>query len=280
MTGRSNHVKSSGIKSEILTKVKGKKTGAPAGLLVVLPGFMTAPSIEVGKVQSGLNIREWLWLFFTAAGLLAVYLSPLREHLTHVDELRDEINALGHFGPLAYIGMLVVLTSVGFPRLILFPLGGLVFGFLWGLLWSMAGTIGGAYIAFLYARKVGRGIVEKKWPRLHDFAGVLEGRSFLTVALLRQLPTPGHMTNLFLGISPVRHRAFIFGTLLGCIPSALPAIMIGSSAAQATTQGRLGYVAGSVACLFALWLAGGFFLRYSPNTRALRQIISRGNIDA
>lgn len=235
---------------------------------------MSSPSLEVGKVQTGLNIREWLWLFLTAAGLLAVYLSPLREYLTHVDLLRDRILELGHLGPLVYIGLLVVLTAVGFPRLVLFPIGGLAFGLLPGLLWSMIGTIGGAYIAFLYARKVGRGIVEKKWPRLHDFAGILEGRSFVTVALLRQLPAPGHMTNLFLGISPVGHMAFIWGTLIGCIPSALPAIMIGSSAAQETTHARITYVIGSVACLFALWLAGGFFLRYSPGAARLREVIT------
>lgn len=235
---------------------------------------MSSPSIEVGKVQSGLNIREWLWLFVTAAGLLAVYLSPLREHLSHVDELRAEILSLGHWGPAVYIGLLVVLTSIGFPRLLLFPIGGLAFGLFWGLVWSLAGTIGGAYIAFLYARRVGRGIVEKKWPRLHGFTGVLEGRSFLTVALLRQLPAPGHLTNLFLGISPVSHSAFLFGTLLGCLPSALPAILIGSSAAQEHTHARITYVIGSVACLFAVWLAGGFFLRFSPKAQELRRAVS------
>jgi len=78
---------------------------------------MSSPSIEVGKVQTGLNIREWSWLFVTAAGLLAVYLSPLREHLSHVEDLRGWIVGIGHTGPLVYGGLLVLLTSGGFPRL-------------------------------------------------------------------------------------------------------------------------------------------------------------------
>lgn len=217
-----------------------------------------------------LNRREWLWLFITVAGLLVVYLSPLREHLTHLRDFKAELSAMGIRGPLVFMAAMFVLTSLGVPRLLLFPLGGLAFGFMQGLLVCLAGSMAGAYTVFLYARFAGRGVILKKWPALHRMSGALEGRGIVTIALLRQLPTPGHLTNLFLGISPVTHAAFIFGTLLGAIPSAIPAILIGSSTVQASGQAQLGMLAGSLGVLAVVWIASTIYFRQSRRFMTLR----------
>lgn len=206
------------------------------------------------------NRKEAIWLLITIAGLLGVYLSPLREHLTQVRVLQDDIASLGRLGPLVFVLVLALVTALGVPRLLLFPVGGLAFGLWAGLLWCLAGSLAGAYAAFLYARHAGRGVVAKKWPAALRMSATLEGRGFLTVALLRQLPAPGHLTNIFLGISPVGHAAFLAGTLLGALPSAVPAIMVGSSALQAGQNERLLYLGTALGVLALVWIGGTIFV--------------------
>lgn len=225
---------------------------------------------HVPASKQPLNRREWIWLAVTVSGLLLVYLSPLREHLAELRTFKEDIAALGARGKLLFITGLCLLNSLGVPRLILFPLGGLAFGFAQGLVVCMIGAMTAAYVVFLYARFAGRGVVMKKWPSVLRMSSALEGRSFITVALLRQLPSPGHLTNLFLGISPVSHSAFLLGTLFGALPSGALAVMIGSSATQATDQGRFGMLGLAVGLLTLLWLCGGIYFRKSDRFKALR----------
>jgi uncharacterized membrane protein YdjX (TVP38/TMEM64 family) len=225
---------------------------------------------EPAKPKQTLNRKEWVWLISTVAGLVVVYLSPLRDHLTHLRDFKTEMINLGMQGKLFFVAGMFILTSIGVPRLLLFPLGGLAFGFTEGLLLCMAGAMSGAYFVFLYARFTGRGVIVKKWPAVHRVSGMLEGRSFVTVALLRQLPSPGHLTNLFLGISPVSHHAFILGTLLGAIPSAVPAILIGSSTVQQSGNARLGMLAASLGFLAMVWVAGSMYFRNAERFKSLR----------
>lgn len=222
------------------------------------------------STPKNLNRREWIWLAVTVSGLLLVYLSPLREHLAELHTFKEEITALGMRGKLFFIAGLCLLNSLGVPRLILFPLGGLAFGFAQGLVVCMSGAMIGAYIVFIFARFAGRGVVKKKWPAALRISNALEGRNFVTVALLRQVPSPGHLTNLFLGISPVSHSAFLLGTLFGALPSGILAVMIGSSATQTTDQGRFGMLAVAVGLLTLLWLGGGIYFKTSDRFKALR----------
>ena len=222
------------------------------------------------STKEPLNRREWVWLTMTVSGLLLVYLSPLRDYLSELRTFKGEVGALGARGKLLFVAGICVLNSLGVPRLLLFPLGGLVFGLAEGLLLCMTGAMTGAYIVFLYARFAGRGVVMKKWPAVLRISGALEGRGFVTVALLRQLPSPGHLTNLFLGISPVSHAAFLLGTLLGALPSGTLAVMIGSSTTQTTDQARFGMLAVAVGLLTLLWLAGSVYFRRSDRFKSLR----------
>lgn len=223
-----------------------------------------------------MNRAEWLWLVVTLGGLLFIYLSPLRQHLTHVQVLRVDIERFGSWAPVVFMGGMALVTGLGVPRLLLFPLGGLVFGLGWGLLFCMAGALVGAYGAFVYARLAGRGVITKKWPAVLSLSGALEGRGFVTVALLRQLPTPGHLTNIFLGVSPVGHTAFLLGTLLGALPSAIPAVMIGSSATQTTTGARVAWVVSSLGMIALFWIAGAAYFKRSERFRRMREGLRNG----
>jgi uncharacterized membrane protein YdjX (TVP38/TMEM64 family) len=162
-------------------------------------------------------------------------------------------------------------TAIGLPRMLLYPVGGMAFGFSAGLLWNLLGTLIGAYATFTYARWAGQSLVTKKWPAISQLTKVIEGRGVLSVALLRQIPSPGFLTNLIFGISPVRRRAFLGGTLIGCLPSAIPATLIGTSVAHETASVRVWMITLSFLSIIMTWLVFSIYLGRSRRFAAMRK---------
>lgn len=215
----------------------------------------------IDQEGTALNSKEWLWLGALAILLLITYLSPLKEHLTHVQEIKDMLAGYGAMAPLVFVCAMSLVTAVGIPRMVIYPLGGLVFGFAEGLAWSLLATVIGAYLTFLYARWSGRSLVVKRWPSLSKITTKLDNRGFLSVALIRQMPSPGFLTNLLFGLSSVRTRCFLAGTILGSIPSAIPATLIGSSVSHGSDDHRILYTVMAIAVLLIMWLGFSFTLR-------------------
>lgn len=230
-------------------------------LIMNAPRQDQAGPMDIATRESAVSLREWTWLALIAAALLATYLSPLGEHLTHVAELRQDLERLGPLAPLVFILAMTGLTAAGIPRMAMYPLAGLAFGFLPGLLWSMVATVAGAYATFLYARWAGRSLVMKKWPALARLSSRLDARGFLSVALIRQLPSPGFLTNLMFGISAVRPTCFLLGTVLGSLPSAIPATMLGSSLSNASDGQRIRMAIAALAAMAVLGLVIAWMLR-------------------
>ncbi|HMP75254.1 MAG TPA: VTT domain-containing protein [Kiritimatiellia bacterium] len=207
--------------------------------------------------RTALGYKELIWLVASCGGLLIVYLSPLREHLTHIEVIKADFQALGALAPLAFVVVMSALCALGLPRLLIHPIGGLAFGFAGGLLWSLTATVAGAYATFLYARWAGRDVLLGRWPALGRLTLRLEGRGPATVALIRQLPNPAVLTSVLLGVSPIGHGAFLLGTAVGSLPAAIPATLIGGSIGKSTAELRFGYVALALASLLILWAASG-----------------------
>lgn len=215
----------------------------------------------LNRSETSLNSKEWLWLIGLALLLLVTYLSPLKEHLSHAQEIKSLLAGYGSMAPVVFVCLMSLITAIGIPRMVIYPIGGLVFGFSEGLAWSLLATVAGAYLTFIYARWAGRGLVIKKWPSLTKITTKLDGRGTVSVALLRQLPSPGYVTNLLFGLSTVRTRCFLVGTALGFIPSAIPATLIGSSVSHGSHDHRILYTALSIAVLLAIWLGFSIMFR-------------------
>lgn len=218
-------------------------------------------NIGMAVNETAMNKREWAWLLLLTLALLVTYLSPLKEHLTHFQVIKRDLEQFGPSAPLVFIIAMSGLSAIGIPRMVMYPIAGLAFGFYAGLAWSLIATLIGAYATFLYARWAGRGLVLKKWPALARISSKLDGSGFLSVALIRQLPSPGFLTNLLFGISSVRTRCFLLGTALGSIPSAIPATLLGSSLSHASHEQRILYVVVSIGVLAALWGVASIYMK-------------------
>lgn len=196
-------------------------------------------------------------------GLLALAKSPLRSYLAHADQMRATMEALGSWAAVAYIAVASVLMAFGFPRYVCLPIAGLAFGFWWGLLWTQVATLFGYYGTFAFVRWGGKSFVERYVPRLRKMHRVFHEHAVPTIVLMRLAPVSGVLINLLLGLSPITHGDFLWGTLLGTLPEAIVMTYVGSSAAHLSRSESVAWVAGGLIFVVLVWIVFSWVVRRS-----------------
>lgn len=221
--------------------------------------------------------KEALWFLTVLACVLIVFLSPLKNELTHIREINERLDNVGPTAELVFMSGAAFVTALGFPRMLIYPIGGIAFGFFWGLVWSVTALLLGGYIPFCYARWGGRSWIIRKWPRMGRLANYFHERSYRTVVLFRILPMPGFLTNAFLGITHIKHRSFLLGTFLGSIPPGIPATLLGSSIIEEHRITQIVYATSSIILFIVTWFVIPFCLRKHPNIRLLKEALTEND---
>jgi uncharacterized membrane protein YdjX (TVP38/TMEM64 family) len=162
--------------------------------------------------------RGWWKLALVAAALVALFLAG-RQLGGVVAEAARRIQGLGAWAPLAFVAAYAVAAVALIPGSVLTLAGGAIFGLVRGTLFVFAGATLGACGAFLVARYLARGAVERKlaaYPRFAaiDRAVAREGRKI--VFLLR----PFSLLNYALGLTRVRFADFAVASL-GMLPGTI-----------------------------------------------------------
>jgi uncharacterized membrane protein YdjX (TVP38/TMEM64 family) len=125
-----------------------------------------------------------------------------------IPEFAAWVDSLGPVGPLVFVLGYAIATVAFVPGSLLTLAGGAIFGVAQGTLWVFLGASLGAIAAFLVARYVARGTVERRIARYPRFAALDEaiarqGRKI--VFLLRLSPVfPFVLLNYALGLTSVR----------------------------------------------------------------------------
>ena len=116
------------------------------------------------------------------------------------------------------IGALV--TSIGCPRQLVAFLGGYAFGFVDGALLSTLGVGMGCILILFFARIVIRPFVNRRFPhRIVKFNDFLAVRPVIKSMIIRLLPIGNNLvTNLIAGVTAVKARHFVLGSIIGYCP--------------------------------------------------------------
>lgn len=134
------------------------------------------------------------------------------------------VDGLGPWAPPVFIAIYVVATIAFVPGSLLTLAAGALFGLFYGTLYVMIGATLGACGAFLVARYLARGAVERRLVAYPRFAALDEalGRDGLRiVVLLRLSPVfPFNMLNYALGVTRVTFRDFLIASA-GMLPGSL-----------------------------------------------------------
>lgn len=111
---------------------------------------------------------------------------------------------------------------------------GLVLGGAAGMPVALLGATLGGTLAFLAARRLGRGPAEAlAGPRVTRLRDRVEQRPLLTIVLARVAPgSPATILNYAAGLTRIRYRHFVAGSLIGGGPRVLAYTALGGAAAE------------------------------------------------
>ncbi len=195
------------------------------------------------------------------AGLvLVLHFTPLKQWLAEAQQFKARIDDYGWKAHAVFILGSIVGIALGLPRLVLCGLGGMLFGFVEGLLVSQFAGVLGSYGAFLITRLwAPREWVRRKLSKSEKLRGLLAHPSVMSIFIARQMPVPGIVPNVLLGVLPTRHRTFLLGTFIGYLPSNIPVALAGSSMGKETLstailQVSISMVALGVFSALIIWL--------------------------
>jgi len=158
-----------------------------------------------------------------------------------------------------FILIYIAQTAFSLPGATLMTLaGGFLFGSLWAALYVNIGATMGATVAFLAARYLFRGWVERRFgDRLSGFQEGFTKNAFNYLLTLRLIPLfPFFLVNLLSGLTRVKVGTYVAATALGIIPGSLAYTFAGR---QLGTINSLAELA-SPRLLLAFTLLGLLFL--------------------
>jgi phospholipase D1/2 len=110
----------------------------------------------------------------------------------------------------------IVLGLAMVPVILLIAATGTAFGPILGPVYAMAGCLASASTGFAIGRWMGpRRVTQLGGERITRITNTLRRNGTLAVFLVRKVPAPFTLINIFVGASTVRFRDFIVGTVLG-----------------------------------------------------------------
>ncbi len=205
--------------------------------------------------------KRLLLAALVVAGLVAaLHFTPLKQWLAEAQNLKARVGEYGWRAHALFIGGSILGIAVGVPRLALCGLGGMLFGFVEGVLASQFAGVLGAYAAFLLTRWwAPKEWIRRRLANSERLRSILGQPSIGTIFVARQMPVPGIVPNVLLGVLHTRHVTFLLGTFLGYLPSNIPVALAGSSMAKeslskAIAQVSLSMVALGVFSVLILWI--------------------------
>ncbi len=192
--------------------------------------------------------------------VLALHFTPLKAWMSDLQALKLQVATYGWKAHVLVAAASVLAIAIGVPRLALCGLASVLFGFVEGMAVGMASAVLGGYGAFLLARWGGRGWAERRLSKANDrLRAILAKPDIASIFIARQLPVPGIVPNVLLGILPTRHSTFLIGSFLGYLPSNAVVALAGSSLGKdsldkAITQVSLSMAGLGAFALLLLWV--------------------------
>ena len=175
-----------------------------------------------------------LWIALGVAFLLVIAADlatlPVPEYFGF---LLEQIRSLGAWGPAAVVGLYVIVCLCLLPGSALTLAAGFLFGMIWGTATASLGATLGATAAFLIARSIGRGWIERRLathPQFRRIDRAIGGQGFKIVFLTRLCSLlPYDLTSYGFGLTDVSLGRYIVATWLGRLPETLVWAYIGST---------------------------------------------------
>jgi len=163
-----------------------------------------------------------------AAAVVAVVTSGILDRFTDQDELRRTVDDAGVWGPLVFVGLMVLLVPLNVPGLLFVIPATTLFGTVGGVVLSLIGGFLASAIGIVGARRLGRdALVRRLPPRLQRLEARLCERGFWAVAALRSVTFLLQPVDWLCGLTRMPMRTVLSATFVGLIPPTLVIALTG-----------------------------------------------------
>jgi uncharacterized membrane protein YdjX (TVP38/TMEM64 family) len=184
------------------------------------------------------------WPLIAAVAIVLVltalaFVLPLRDW---TDVLEDRVESMDLGAGLLVFGIAYVIATLLLVPAWIFPIAsGVIFGMGWGSVVTLASTAASSALAFVLARYLLRGPVEKLARRqklFNAFDKAVGKEGWRIVALLRMSPLLSFgLKNYFFGLTCVDPLAYMTGTMVGMFPGLMLKIWLGSAGRDVMSHG-------------------------------------------
>ena len=179
-------------------------------------------------------MTKWLLAAVFVTVIVSVYLfTPVRNYLSAegLAALQVWIEAKGVWAPLVFGLIYAGAVIFALPGSILTIAGGLLFGPLWGTLLNLTAATAGATGAFVIARYLGREKIARRLAgRLAHYDDKIAAHGLYAVIYLRLIPlVPFNLLNYSFGLTQVRFRHYVLGSLIGMAPACFAYTSLGNA---------------------------------------------------
>lgn len=213
---------------------------------------------DAREVVGGRSGRGRAWPLARAAALVALVVGAgvvaLVVGVPSTQQVRASVGGWGWWAEVAYAGLYAVVTLTPLPKTVFTLAAGAVLGLAGGLPAVVAGALLGAVAAFFLGRLLGRDAVQRfTGARVDRLDDLLARRGLAAVLAARLVPVvPFTATNYLAGLTALRLRDFVVGTVVGILPATTAYVTIGAFGSEPGSWPVLA----SVAALVVLTLAG------------------------
>jgi uncharacterized membrane protein YdjX (TVP38/TMEM64 family) len=160
-------------------------------------------------------------LIFTIVLLLIYFYNTLeiKQYLTR-ESVEAFLKPFGNWIPVIYVCLFICAMMFYIPASIFLITIGTLLGPGWGSVWGIIGCYLASFVLFFMARKINlQGIKSKLGNKWEKFNQKLEQDGFFYLALIRSTSVfPFSVICYGSGITSIKTKDYITGTLIGCIP--------------------------------------------------------------
>lgn len=164
------------------------------------------------------------------AVVIAVVIIAATVGLPTAAQLRARFDPMGWWAGIGFAALYAVVSLSPLPKTVFTLAAGTLFGVAEGLTSVLAGATAGAIAAFCLGRGLGREAVHRlTGMRLDRFDDLLMRRGLAAVLVARLVPVvPFTTVNYAAGLTTIRFRDFLTGTVVGMVPATAAYVTIGA----------------------------------------------------
>lgn len=186
------------------------------------------------------------------------------------DDLRVTIASWGFVAPLAYGTLGAGLIVAFVPLVVVSGAAGLFFGTALGFPVALLAATGGAAMTFLLSRWLGGAAIDElQGRRVAAMRAWIAERGLLAVIVARIAPIPTSIVNYGGGLTTLRLRAFVVGSLLGFTPRVFAYVAVGGSLDDPVSPTMVG----ALALLVGVVAIGAALLRRERRARGVSRVL-------